>query len=65
MLETFKKKKLKTSRNSAQNEILQCTDFKRRWFDLIIVFTKLLKPNTEKVKNIPKYTVTIYFVSMF
>ena len=56
MPQTFKKKELRTLGNLAQNETLQCNDFKRRCYDLIIdsVFTELVKPNTKKVKNIPK-----------
>ena len=33
LLEAFKKKELRTAGNLAQNEISQCSDVDRRWYD--------------------------------
>ena len=54
-------KELRTLGNLAQNEISQCSDFKRRWYELVIdsVFTELVKPSKEKLKTF--VDVPIYF----
>ena len=46
-----------------QNQISWCSNFNRKWYDLIIdsVFTQLFERNTWRVKNVPKYLVPIYF----
>ena len=49
LLETCKKKKLRTLRNLSQNQISCCRDFDRKWYDIIIdsVFSQLFKRNTK------------------